>query len=101
MIYYKNDQWKVTDVGLEAIGRANYWLDKGTLVTIHQPDDDLLHLPFHMIGKRWVNMQLFMDAFYMALLVHHLGNQHLLKLRKDWIAETRRRLENHMSGDLC
>lgn len=62
-IIWKNDQWAVTDFGLENIaGPYHYFIKRHTLKQLDWPK--------HMMGKNWVIDDLFVEAYEKALQTH-------------------------------
>ncbi len=63
-IYYKNDQWMVTDYGFETISEdCDYEYNKDFVNE---------HTFKHIAGKSWVDPQSWIDAFEAGVKIHKL-----------------------------
>jgi hypothetical protein len=73
MIYFCNDQWAVTDQGLEHQGFPEYVVGMDDVAGLQDfSGQTVYHFPVHMASKTWVNIELLFTAFLYAL-VHHAG----------------------------
>jgi hypothetical protein len=72
-ILYENGQWAVTDTGLEHLDGWAYHISKNTLL---QPRGEDLgrayQQPIHVGLKNSVDVCLFLDAYYRAIVLHGL-----------------------------
>jgi hypothetical protein len=69
---FKNAQWKVTDFGIERVGKTvPYEIPAKNLAEIRNDHGGPLYdWPIHMAEKRWVDINLFIEAFKAALDFH-------------------------------
>ncbi len=78
---FKNEQWMVTDFGIEAIRGAQPFGIVGLTSIYEIPASRLLEItdrgenqyydwPVHMAEKTWINIELFTEAFMQALKIH-------------------------------
>lgn len=93
MITFANDQWAVTELGLEHQGWPEYEIGVDRLSELLGPGPEgaLYMWPVHMAMKPSVNIELFLTAFLHALVEHagsHPGEVDVILLR-DTFAEAR------------
>jgi hypothetical protein len=69
---FVNSQWVVTDYGIEAIGQSPlYQIESRRLVeTTRRGAETYYNWPLHLAEKSWVEIELFIDAYAMALAEH-------------------------------
>lgn len=73
-ILYENKQWAVTDTGIEHLGGWAYHIPKSTLLQGRGEDlGQAYQQPIHVGCKTSVDMYLFLDAYYHAIILH--GNE--------------------------
>lgn len=68
-VHYQNEQWAVTGFGIECLGHGGYLIAAERLGEL-RPSSDLPDWPIHLAEKEWVNCDLFLAAFLVALSVH-------------------------------
>jgi hypothetical protein len=83
-IYYRNAQWAVTGYGIECLEDV-YYISRDRLDGTFT-DSGLPEWPMHLAEKNWVNDQLFLEAFAIALCVHDSKPE----FRNGWFAEVQR-----------
>src|SRR5436190_20938556 len=73
-IIFENAQWRVTDWGLESVGRPTapvYLIDAARLLGMNFVGKGNCYFwPFHMAAKNWVDIEAFIEAFQIAIGVH-------------------------------
>ena len=70
-ILYENAQWAVTDSGIEHLGGWAYHIPKYTLLQGCSEDlGPAYQQPIHVGFKSSVDICLFLDAYYQAILLH-------------------------------
>jgi hypothetical protein len=88
---YKNAQWAVTEYGVEAIKDApirntftsTYEIDALRLLEITtRGSTEFYDWPVHLAEKNWVDIDLFIDAFLVALEVHKAKLREQIDLAK-------------------
>lgn len=74
-ILYENGQWAVTDTGLEHLDGWAYHISKRTLLQPRGEDlGQAYQQPIHVGLKNSVDICLFLDAYYRAIVLHDLKN---------------------------
>ena len=67
MALFENAQWKVTKDALESKEPFGYYIGAAQLLVIsNRRDGGGFDWPAHMAAKRWVKVELFLEAFWMA-----------------------------------
>ncbi|HEX4158680.1 MAG TPA: hypothetical protein VHY79_09400 [Rhizomicrobium sp.] len=82
MALFQNHQWEVTEYGVEAISTGllgstprrvvpKYFLEAGRLLEgTERGEHQIYDWPVHLAEKGWVDMDAFIEAFLVALIVH-------------------------------
>ncbi|MBL4747582.1 MAG: hypothetical protein JKY17_01955 [Magnetovibrio sp.] len=71
-MYFSNNQWSVTDKGLETIHPApQYFIDKGRLTETSGLEQGTIYVwPAQLAEKTWVDIEAFIEAYIKALEIH-------------------------------
>jgi hypothetical protein len=71
-VSYKNQQWAVTNIGLESLAPApTYQIDAARLVETSAHGTEFFYdWPIHMAEKTWVDIEAFVESFKHALRSH-------------------------------
>jgi hypothetical protein len=72
-LLYKNQQWAVTDYGVESLRSEPYYhFDKTRLLesTDYGSGETYYDWPIHMAEKTWVDIEAFIDVFLKAIEIH-------------------------------
>jgi len=86
-VYYRNAQWAVTGYGMECLDQTYYF----EASRLGEGRDDLPDWPLHLAEKEWVNPDLFLEAFMIALSVH--AGSYKREFKEAWYLDTARLVE--------
>lgn len=71
---FKNDQWKVTEYGLESVKPGapyEYYIEASRLLERGGAGNGTLYdWPVHMAEKTWIDLDAFIEAFKQGLEIH-------------------------------
>jgi hypothetical protein len=72
-VYYRNAQWAVTGYGIEELPETNGPIDAEQIGETRKDAKGratYYNLPLHLASRQQVNIELFLDAFMRALVIH-------------------------------
>jgi hypothetical protein len=71
--FFENNQWKVTDYGMEGAGEYSWYHFNAERLVEDQNNDNrgrYYDWPLHMAEKTWIDIEAFISAFEEALKIH-------------------------------